>query len=448
MAATEKKWTEMSPDERMDHRFQAWLNPGVPFSSPEAEHAYKARVTRLTDAMRLKKRPDRVPVFTTMGTYPAAKAGLTPYEAMTETARAGEAWYDFNLEFQPDAMVTPLLYTMSATAFETLDYRLYNLPSKTAGIGSTGYQFNEGEYMFADEYDALIADPTDFVFRTILPRVVGAYAGIGKLVSPWDLTILSFSPLQIMSWGLPEVRASLEKMMTAGEQMLDWAQNMGASVGRIMAAGFPANVSGLTEAPFDHIGDNLRGTRGILTDLYRRPEKVLEACDRLAPVIVNAVVQKSTPDSIPGVFIPLHKGADGFMSLEQFETFYWPSLRKVILGLIDHGFVPWLFAEGRYSSRLKTISDLPKGKTVWWFDQTDMAKAKETLGDVACIQGNVPLSLIHAGTPEQVSNCCRDLLGIAGKGGGFILDLGAGPDWAQAENIHAVVRAAKEYGAY
>ena len=35
--------------------------------------------------------------------------------------------------------------------------------------------------------------------------------------------------------------------------------------------------------------------------------------------------------------------------------------------------------------------DLPKGKTIWLFDQTDMARAKETIGQVACIQGNVPL---------------------------------------------------------
>ena len=35
----------------------------------------------------------------------------------------------------------------------------------------------------------------------------------------------------------------------------------------------------------------------------------------------------------PLVFIPLHKGADGFMSNEQFEKFYWPSLKKVMIGL-------------------------------------------------------------------------------------------------------------------
>jgi hypothetical protein len=74
--------------------------------------------------------------------------------------------------------------------------------------------------------------------------------------------------------------------------------------------------------------------------------------------------------------MPLHKGADGFMSDKHFQTFYWPTLKKVIMGLINEGFVPLLFTEGGYNSRLEVISDLLKGKTVWWFENTDIARAK------------------------------------------------------------------------
>lgn len=81
------------------------------------------------------------------------------------------------------------------------------------------------------------------------------------------------------------------------------------------------------------------------------------------------------------------------MSVEQFQTFYWPSLRKVIMGSIDDSFVPYVFAEGAYNSRLETIRDLPAGRTVWHFGQTNMRRAKEALGGVACIQGNVPPAL-------------------------------------------------------
>jgi hypothetical protein len=38
---------------------------------------------------------------------------------------------------------------------------------------------------------------------------------------------------------------------------------------------------GFGAAPFDVLGDTLRGTRGILTDLYRCPDKVLKACEKI-----------------------------------------------------------------------------------------------------------------------------------------------------------------------
>ena len=166
-------------------------------------------------------------------------------------------------------------------------------------------------------------------------------------------------------------------------------------------------------------------------DMFRQPDAVLEACDRLAPVVVKWVTRRSNPHTAPLVFIPLHKGADGFMSVEQFQKFYWPSLRKVIEGLVADGFVPYLFAEGAYGTRLETIADVPKGRTVWQFDRTDMRRAKEILGGIACIQGNVPISLLQLGTAEEVKAYSQDLIETVGPGGGFILDVGAVVDDAE-----------------
>jgi uroporphyrinogen-III decarboxylase len=144
-------------------------------------------------------------------------------------------------------------------------------------------------------------------------------------------------------------------------------------------------------------------------------------------------------------FIPLHKGADGFMSQEQFRTFYWPSLRKLIIGLVNEGLVPQLFAEGAYNDRLEMISDVPKGKVVWWFDRTDMKKAKETVGKVACLAGNVPLDLLCAGTPDEVKVYCKELMDVAGVNGGFILSTGAGIQGSRKENVGAMVTFCKAY---
>jgi uroporphyrinogen-III decarboxylase len=119
-----------------------------------------------------------------------------------------------------------------------------------------------------------------------------------------------------------------------------------------------------------------------------------------------------------------------------------------MLGLIEEGCIPVMFAEGSYDQRLEIIADLPKGKCIWWFDQTDMRRAKEILGDVCCIAGNVPTALMTAGTPGEVTAYCRELIEVAGKDGGFVLTNGCGVDHAKAENVKTMIEAGREYGVY
>jgi uroporphyrinogen-III decarboxylase len=148
------------------------------------------------------------------------------------------------------------------------------------------------------------------------------------------------------------------------------------------------------------------------------------------------------------VFIPLHKGADGFMSDEQFRTFYWPTLKALILGLIAEGCVPFLFCEGGFNSRLNYLKELPKGRCLWVFDRTDLARAKEMLGDTLCIGGNIPAGLILTGTPEQVKDYCKNLIDVAGKDGGYVMSFGTAMDEGKPDTVHAMIDFTKEYGVY
>jgi hypothetical protein len=441
------EWARLSPEEKRAHRFQRWLHPDVEFAGPGAAEQYRARVTRFIDAICLEKTPDRVPVNTVMGFFPAWHAGLNPYDAMHDTKRAFEAWYQYNLEFQPDAAVSPALHAIPAQALELLDFKHYSWPGHGISHDSS-YQYHEGEFLLAEEYDEFIADPTFFLWCRVLPRMVGTWRGFQDLATPYDMRGIVGCPSFLTNWARPEVRESAERLWEAGRQMQAWADELDAVSARIKAQGFPDLFPCLAEAPFDVIGDSLRGTRGIMLDLYQRPEKVIEAADRMVDFVFYQVMRKTTPDSLPGVFMPLHKGLDTFMSPDHFKTFYWPSLRRLILRLIDEGFVPWLFTEGRYNTRLDIINDLPKGKVVYWLNNTDIFRAKELLGPVGCIQGNVPVSMMTASTAEEVTTHCRGLVERVGAGGGYILDLGAGPENAKAENVHAMIRAAKEYGVY
>ena len=136
------------------------------------------------------------------------------------------------------------------------------------------------------------------------------------------------------------------------------------------------------------------------------------------------------------------------MSPEQFETFYWPTLKQLLLALIEEGLTPCPFFEGDCTSRLEHIAELPKGKLLVQLDATDMVKAKEILRDQVCIAGNVPLSLLQTGTPEDVKNYCKKLIDMVGKGGGFIMSPSGVLDGPKPENLKAMIDYTKEYGRY
>lgn len=201
-------------------------------------------------------------------------------------------------------------------------------------------------------------------------------------------------------------------------------------------------------APFDHFADVLRGTHGIVMDMYRQPKKLHEGMEWYLKLTVETTIKNFPMTASPLCIMPLHKGDDTFMSDEQFAEFYWPTLRSLLLAMIDEGLVPMPFAEGRYNNRLKQITDTPKSGVVWWFDQTDMAEAKKTIGDICCIAGNVPTSVMMNGTVQQVMESCRKLIEACAPGGGYILGGGAHVDNGKIENFKAMMDAAKEYGVY
>ncbi|NLO27598.1 MAG: uroporphyrinogen decarboxylase [Actinobacteria bacterium] len=442
----EKPWEELTADERRDRRIERWRNPDLEFISSEAAEMYRVRVDRLLAALNLEV-PDRVPFNLNAGTWPAVWAGIDMYDVMRDPPRAAAAWRDFNLEFQPDSLVSPLFTTTPAPILEHVDYRLYFWPGHGVPYDAN-FQYNEREWMLPEEYDHLISDPSDYMLRVYLPRTVGAFGGFARLSSLFDFTELPFIAGHVGAWGSPEMTAGLEGLAAASRAVGVWSRTMLALLNELRCAGQPSYAGGGTKAPFDILGDTLRGTKGVVVDMYRRPEKIVAACERLVPIAIDWVLRAARPPSTPLIFIPLHKGADGFMSDEQFDTFYWPTLKKVILGLIEQGLIPYLFAEGRYGSRLKAIMDLPRARTVWLFDQTDMTLAKETIGRVACIQGNIPLSMIHAGTEQEIIEYTRALIDSAGEHGGFILDIGAVADGGREQNLRAMIDTVKLHGVY
>jgi len=253
---------------------------------------------------------------------------------------------------------------------------------------------------------------------------------------------------QFMPFASPEGQKMLQTLMDIGKEYQKMMKAMAESGPSGAAHGYPVAFGAFCKAPFDTLGDSLRGTQPILKDMYRRPDKLLEALDVIADFTISSLLSAPNVSNIFIVTYPLHKGADGWMSQKQFDTFYWPSLKKVMNALINEGLIQNMFAEGGYNTRLDSINEFPKGTVCWYFDKTDMFKAKQILGNKCAIQGNVPSSLIVTGTAADTKEYCRKLIEGCGKGGGFILSAGAIADNPKLENLRAMLAAVREYGVY
>ena len=432
-------------DQKQKERFDIWLSgEGIPFADADSEVAYRERVTMLKDAIQLKKRPSRIPVCPSAGFFPLEYAGITMYDAMYDYQALKKAWETYHLDFMPDAYNGPT-NVVPGRVLDTLDLKLYQWPGH--GLArEREYQFVEDEYMKTEEYQALIDDPTGFFLNIYFPRIFNSLKPLETIPLLPPVHEMPVIPAAVAPFGAEAMQGALKSLGQAGDEALRWRALTREINGQIMGKGFPSFSGGFTKAPFDVIGDSLRGTTGIMLDLFRHPDELKEACERLTPIMIKCGVAGCRASGHIMPFIPLHKGADGFLSDEQFQTFYWPTLRKLIIGLVNEGLVPVPFAEGGYNQRLDIISDVPKGKTVWWFDRTDMVRAKQTVGRVACIAGNFPLDLLCTATPDAVKTHCKTLIENLGRDSGFIFSTGAGMQGAKAENVKAMIDSAREYG--
>ena len=449
-ASYPENWSQMTPEEKRQYRLNKIVDTtAMKFPTPEAEKAYKVKQQRMVDVYNVKE-PDRVPVSLPVGNLPLKMYGVTSYDSMYNPEKAYEASAKFNAKYGAELETMAIPWGFSGKVLELLDYKLYAWPGHGLAKDGSSWQFVEGEYMKASEYDDLIRDPSDFWFRTYMPRAFGLFEPL-RMFQPFTNITENVHVMQFMPLATPEMQGMLQKMIEVGKEFQKQMQITMKAMAA-MGPGAPAGLSmgGVTfaKAPFDILGDTLRGTTGIMKDTFRCPDKLLKALDVVADFQINTILTSPNVANTLVVTYPLHKGADGWMSQKSFDTFYWPSLKKVMDALIKEGLIQSMFAEGSFNTRLEYVDKFPKGSVIWYFDRTDIFKAKQILGKNCCIQGNLPSSMIVTGDPKDVKEYCRKLIQEVGKGGGFILSAGSVADNPKLENLQAMMAAVKEYGFY
>jgi uroporphyrinogen-III decarboxylase len=423
----------------------------TPFVDPDLgkspEQLLAERTKRYADAYQLKQ-PDRIPIQLGLGYMLTEMYGGTRQEQHENGDKEIEMLLKAGAHFQPDSIMG--LFNTNQFATVAVGDRMTKFPGH--GLGPNGsFQFVEGEYMKAEDYDAFLEDPADWGIRTYWPRVFTELDGLA-LLPPLGLT--TFGTYGLFYLGVvkaPPVAKALRALANAIEAQAESDGRAVSTVQRLAAAGFapPTFMGSLIEAPFDFMSDTLRGMRGIMLDIHRRPDKLLAAQEKVLHMVLEYAISWSRATGINVAFIPLHRGSDGFMSLAQFEKFYWPQLKALQIGLVEAGIMPFVFYEGVWDKRLKYLTELPRGKTAGLFQFSDIFKVKEVVGDTMCIMGGMRNSMLQAGTAEEVRAFTKKLCEEVGKGGGYIMSVGVGEmEGCRPDLVKVWVDSTKEFGVY
>jgi hypothetical protein len=415
-----------------------------------AEEILKAKIERLETAAAAKE-ADRVPIGINTTYFPAKYAGVSYHDMFYDNKKYIEVMAkfakDFNWDgynslrsfesvplglalagYNPDLAIGAAVSSVLAggASHDILADVYSSMPGRELGENVESQFVMDKPVMNANEYDDLIERPFEFLMKTVIPR---AYKNLANLDSP----------------------SGVGTLLKMGQEIAKFPAFFTEFIGRMKEEAWTPWYLALTPNPLDFIGAWLRDFDTLTLDLFRMPEKVKAACEKLAPVLaavgkLTGTISKDTTGS-RRVFCPTWYNT--YLSPEQYREFHFPYIKIIVNELVDAGFTPLLCFQGRMDHLLDTLTEFPEGKVILWFDKTDLSKVKEVVGDKYCIAGGILSSLLISGTPDQVKTHMQDTLNKYKPGGGYIVSTefnGLGD--AKVENVKALTETVMKYGQY
>ena len=394
------------------------------------EQLYQERLKRYVTAMRNEK-PDRIPIRPFAAEFVAKYAGYTCQQVSHNIDLAFAAVRKCATDFDWDAVVGNMVYVWTGFV-EAIGLKYYLVPGIDTSANNA-FQYLEPKeeanaFMKENEYDELIRDPTGFLANVWMPRVSKDVVAPNK----------------------PGTYRNNLSWLRGGMALMKYFQMFGVQNERLRKeSGTVPAIAGCLKAPFDIIADKLRGFVPLCMDLYARPEKVKAACEAMMPhMLFNALAGADPEKNVP-ITLWLHRGSVPFLSPEQFETFYWPTLKEILVELWNQGHQTLFYAEGDWNPHLKYIKELPDQCIVYHVDRGDIFEVHREVGHKFCLSGGIPNELLTFGTPNEVREMCKKVIDGVARDGGYIMDAAAiMQNDPQIENVRVMTNFTREYGVY
>lgn len=280
----------------------------------------------------------------------------------------------------------------------------------------------------ADDYPALIEDPLRCIVERVLP---GMYSALGK-DSVKDITAIS------------------KALLFEKRQVTDFYNKL---YDLTYAKGVPIYYGTMFYAPFDLLGDHLRGITQISMDLRRKKRELEAACEALAPVMTD-YVENTLPVDADGISCAcswVH--LPPMISPRHFEKFFWPTFKNVCDTLAAKGHTLYLQFQGDYTDGryFDYYSELPEGKVILAVEHQDFKKTLDILGSKNMVCCSYPLDYLTNYSTEECLDKARELMDIGMETKRFYFGFNK-PAFsfkdAPPEKMKAVIDFVNAYGKY
>ncbi len=372
----------------------------------DSQQQYAERLALIEKTIALEP-TERIPALY-MGIAPAARQmGVTMAQYCAEPETALSCTLDYvdqlgtldGINLHPPTNMTWLLTAIWYSRILT--------PGKELGEDDL-WQVQEAEVMKADEYRVLIDDGYEAFQQLMFPRVID-----------------------------PD-------FLAAGQQYL--VENGNRDFRKIEERGYVPLSCGITTIPFEMLC-GARSMQEFFLDLYRRPDEIQAAMDVMVPALIGLGVGTAQLLGVPRVWLGGWRSASAMVAPKLWDRFVWPYYVTIANGLIDAGVTPIFHWDQDWTRDLARMRELPAKKCLLNPDgMTDVRKAKEVLGDHMAIVGDLPSSILAAGTPDDVRTYIRDLVRDVGPEGLILCPGCDAPINTKAENMVAFAEACAELG--
>ncbi len=198
------------------------------------------------------------------------------------------------------------------------------------------------------------------------------------------------------------------------------------------------------QAPFHYAAEWMRGMTDFMLDMLTKPADVHKLLEFMTDVAIETG-KKQIDMGTHGIMMEDPSAASQVISPKHYREFAYPYEKKVCRALNKYGGDVIIHICG---DTTKILEDLAKtgAKCLSVDEHVDLSDAMNRVGKKVSLFGNVSVGTLFNGSEKQIKDNVKNCIDSAGKKG-YIVSSSCGlHSGTPFENIHRMVKAAREFG--